>query len=165
MEQWFRHIWNDFPTWKVVLVHLPVIPSKRDGTVVSLSEDRLRRRGTRRDCKGDVEYSLNILQNSPTGRIYDIRGIEPLVQDMLPEQLVSGLVIQARGAVRNMGHANISSTASAPKKLILWGLKPTNSNLYTMSLDGDTPSPNFGLGYCGVCLLSIIYKLFCSMLY
>ena len=27
---------------------------RRDGTVVSLSEDRLRRRGMRRDCKGDV---------------------------------------------------------------------------------------------------------------
>ena len=30
---------------------------RRDGTVVSPSEDGLRRQGTRRDCKGDVEYS------------------------------------------------------------------------------------------------------------
>ena len=30
-----------------------------------------------------------------------IRGIEPLVQDMLPEQPVSSSVIQSRGAVRN----------------------------------------------------------------
>ena len=52
---------DDFPTWKVVLVHLPVVPSERDGTVVSPSEDGLRRWGTRRDCKGDVEYSPNIL--------------------------------------------------------------------------------------------------------
>ena len=29
MEQWFRHIWNDFPTWKVVPVHLPVVPSEK----------------------------------------------------------------------------------------------------------------------------------------
>ena len=28
MEQWFRYLWNDFPTWKVVLVHLPVVPSE-----------------------------------------------------------------------------------------------------------------------------------------
>ena len=34
---------------------------RRDGTVVSPSEDGLRRRGTRRDCKGDVE-TQNILQ-------------------------------------------------------------------------------------------------------
>ena len=74
---------------------------RRDGTVVSLSEDGLRRRGMRRDCKGDVEYSPNILRNSPIGRIHDIRGIEPLVQDMLPEQPVSGSVIQSRGAVHN----------------------------------------------------------------
>ena len=86
---------------KVVLIHLPIIPSERDGTVVSPSEDGLCRRGMRRDCKGDVEYSPNILQNSPTGRIHDIRGIEPLVQDMLPEQPVSSLVIQSCGAVRN----------------------------------------------------------------
>ena len=75
---------------------------RRDGTVVSPSEDGLCRRGTRRDCKGDMEYSPNILRNSPIGHIHDIRGIEPLVQDMLPEQPVSGLVIQSRGAVRNM---------------------------------------------------------------
>ena len=30
-----------------------------------------------------------------------IRGIEPLVQDIEPEQPDSGLVIQSRGAVRN----------------------------------------------------------------
>ena len=30
-----------------------------------------------------------------------IRGIEPLVQDMLPKQLVSNLVVQSRGAVCN----------------------------------------------------------------
>ena len=83
------------------LVHLPVVPSERDGTVVSPSEDGLRRWGTRRDCKGDVEYSPNILRNSPTGCKHDIRGIEPLVQDMLPEQPVSGSVVQSRGAVRN----------------------------------------------------------------
>ena len=38
-----------------------------------------------------MEYSPNILQNSPKGRIRDIQGIEPLVQDMLQVQLVSSL--------------------------------------------------------------------------
>ena len=85
----------------MVLVHLPVIPSERDGTVVSPSEDGLHRWGTRRDCKGDMEYSPNILRNSPTGCIYDIRGIEPLVQDMVLEQPVSSSVIQSHGAVHN----------------------------------------------------------------
>ena len=64
-----------------------------------------------------------------------------------------------------VGHANISSTASAPKKLVLWGLKPTNSDLCTVSQDGDTPSPDFGLGYCGVRLLSIIHEPSRSTLY
>ena len=36
-------------------------PIRRDGTVVSLSEDGLCRRGTRRDCKGDMG-TWNILQ-------------------------------------------------------------------------------------------------------
>jgi hypothetical protein len=66
------------------------------------SEDGLRRRGTRRDCKGDVEYSPNTLRNSPTGRICVIQGIEPLVQDTEPEQPDSSSVIQSRGAVRNI---------------------------------------------------------------
>ena len=43
----------------------------------------------------------NIHRNSPTGRIHEIRGIEPLVQDMLPEQPVSSSVVQSRGAVYN----------------------------------------------------------------
>ena len=35
-----------------------------------------------------MEYSLNIFQNSPEGRIHEIRGIEPLIRDMLQVQLV-----------------------------------------------------------------------------
>jgi len=57
-----------------------------------------------------------------------------------------------------VGHANISSTASAPKKLILWGLKPANSDLCTALRDIDTPSPDFGFGYCGIHLLSVIHE-------
>ena len=64
-----------------------------------------------------------------------------------------------------VGHTNISSMASAPKKLILQGLKPTNSNLCTVLQDEDTLSPDFSLEYCGICLLSIIYKPSCLTLY
>ena len=67
---------------------------RRDGTVVSPSEDGLHRWGTRRDCKGDV-VTQNILrifsENSPAGRTHDIQGIEPLIQDMLQVQPVSSL--------------------------------------------------------------------------
>ena len=59
------------------------------------------REGIVRGTRGDTEYSPNILRNSPTGHIHDIRGIEPLVQDMLQEQPVSSSVIQSHGAVRN----------------------------------------------------------------
>ena len=80
---------------------------RRDGTVVSPSEDGLRRRGTRRDCKGDVE-TQNILrifsETAQSGRIHVIRGIEPLVQVTELEQPDSSSVIQSRGAVRNITH-------------------------------------------------------------
>ena len=36
-----------------------------------------------------MEYSPNILRNSPEGCIHVIRGIEPLVQDVLQVQPVS----------------------------------------------------------------------------
>ena len=65
-----------------------------------------------------------------------------------------------------VGHANLSSTASAPKKLVLWGLKPTsNSDLCTALQDVDTTSPDFGFGYCGIRLLSVIHEPSRSTLY
>lgn len=64
-----------------------------------------------------------------------------------------------------VGHANISSTDSAPKKIVLWGLEPTNSNLCTGLQDVDTPSPDFGSGYCGIRLLSTIHEPSRSTLY
>jgi len=64
-----------------------------------------------------------------------------------------------------VGHANISSTTSAPKKLVLWGLKPANSDLCTVLRDVDTPSPDFGSGHCGIRLLSVIHKPSSSTLY
>ena len=88
----------------MVLVHLPVVPSEemeqwfhRQKTD---SADGVQE-GIVRGTRGDTEYSPNILRNSPKGRIHAIRGIEPLVQDVLQEQPVSSLIIQSRGAVRN----------------------------------------------------------------
>ena len=90
--------------WKVVLVHLPVVPSRKMEQWFHRQKTNSAhgvREGIVRGTRGDTEYSPNIHQNSPTGHIHDIRGIEPLVQDMLPEQPVSSSVIQSRGAVRN----------------------------------------------------------------
>jgi hypothetical protein len=56
-----------------------------------------------------------------------------------------------------VGHANVSSTASAPKKLVLWGLKSTDSDICDMLGDVGTPTPEFGSGYCGIRLLSGVY--------
>jgi hypothetical protein len=82
---------------------------------------------------------------------------------------VGQLGIQLTQAIRVsslvVGHANTSSTASAPKKLVLWGLKPSNSSLCMVAQDVDTPSPDFGVGYCGIHLLSIIHEPSHSMLY
>ena len=83
--------------WKVVLVHLPVIPSEEMEQWFyhqkTDSADGVR--------EGIVRGTWNILrifsETAQSGRIYVIQGIEPLVQDVLPEQLVSGLVIQSRG--------------------------------------------------------------------
>ena len=94
MKQWVHPLWNDFPTWKVVLVHLPVVPSEEMEQWFhhqkTDSADGVRE-GIVRGTRGDTEYSLNILQNSPEGRIYEFRGIEPLVQDVLQVQPVSSL--------------------------------------------------------------------------
>ena len=82
---------------------------------------------------------------------------------------VGQLGIQLAHAIRVsslvVGHANISSTASAPKKFVLWGLKPTNSNLCMVVQDVDTPSPDFGVGYCGIHLLSFIHEPSHTVLY
>ena len=91
----------------MVLIHLPVIPSEEmEQWFHRLKTDSADgvQEGIVRGTRGDMEYSPNIHRNSPTGCIHDIRGIEPLVQDMLPEQPVSSSVIQLRGAVRNTRH-------------------------------------------------------------
>jgi hypothetical protein len=57
-----------------------------------------------------------------------------------------------------IGHANISFTTSAPKKVILWGLKPVNSDVCAALGDIGALTPDFGSGYCGIDLLSGIHE-------
>jgi len=64
-----------------------------------------------------------------------------------------------------VGHANTSSTISAPKQIALWGLKPLDSDLCGTSGDYVTPTPDFGSGYCGTHLLSGLYEPSWSSIY
>ena len=57
-----------------------------------------------------------------------------------------------------VGYPSTSRTTSAPKTLILWGLKPTDSEGCTALEDIGPFAPDFGSGYCGVRLLSGIYE-------
>jgi hypothetical protein len=57
-----------------------------------------------------------------------------------------------------LGYPSISRATSAPKTLILWGLKPADSEVCATLGDIGTPSPDFGSKYCGIRLLSGIYK-------
>jgi len=57
-----------------------------------------------------------------------------------------------------VAHPNVPSTASAPKKLVLWGLKPTDNGPCDTLGDEGIPSPDFGPGYCGIHLLSGIHN-------
>lgn len=61
-----------------------------------------------------------------------------------------------------VGYQSKSSTTSAPKGIILWGLKPADSELCVTSggvREVGVPAPDFGSGYCGIRLLSGIYEL------
>ena len=64
-----------------------------------------------------------------------------------------------------VGHGNSSSMTSAPKDLILWGLKPIDSDFCTTLGDMGEPKQNFGSGYCGARLLSGVYEPSLSTLY
>jgi hypothetical protein len=91
------------------------------------------------------------------GRCWALRGDSGQIGIQLTQAIdVSSLVI---------GHANVSSTASAPKKLVLWGLKPTGSDICDTLGDVGTPTPDFGSGYCGIRLLSGVYDPSISTLY
>jgi hypothetical protein len=54
-------------------------------------------------------------------------------------------------------HTNMLSMGSAPKKLVLWGLRPTDSDICNTRDMMGTRTPEFGSGYCGIHLLSGIY--------
>lgn len=82
------------------------------------------------------------------------------------------LGIQFAHAIRishlTVGYQSKSSTTSAPKNLILWGLKPSYSELCATSGDVGgigSPTPDFGSEYCGIRLLSGTYELSNSTLY
>jgi hypothetical protein len=53
--------------------------------------------------------------------------------------------------------ASSNLNTSAPKKVILWGLKPVNSDVYAALGDIGALTPDFGSGYCGIDLLSGIH--------
>jgi len=79
------------------------------------------------------------------------------------------LGIQLPQAIRvsalTVGHANVSSAISAPKELVLWGLKPAASDFCTALGDVDVHKADFGTGYCGTRLISGVYKPSASTLY
>jgi Sad1 / UNC-like C-terminal len=64
-----------------------------------------------------------------------------------------------------VGHANTPSTASAPKKLVLWGLKSTDNGLCDTSGDEGISTPDFGPRYCGIHLFSGIHNPSLSSVY
>jgi hypothetical protein len=57
-----------------------------------------------------------------------------------------------------VGHVNVPSATSAPKKLVLWGLKSTDNGLCDTLGDDGIRTPDFGPGYCGIHLLSGIHE-------
>ena len=61
-----------------------------------------------------------------------------------------------------VGHAilPLKSMTSAPKELVLWGLKPAADDLCDTDTFGDKGirTPDFGPGYCGIHLLSGIHN-------
>jgi hypothetical protein len=75
---------------------------------------------------------------------------------------IGQLGIQLTQAIRVsslvVGHANMSSTTSAPRKVILWGLKPVDSGVCADSGDVGALTPDFGSGHCGIRLLSGIHE-------
>ncbi|KAH8982991.1 hypothetical protein EDB86DRAFT_2811920, partial [Lactarius hatsudake] len=79
------------------------------------------------------------------------------------------LGIQLAKAIRvtalTVGHTNMSSTTSAPKGFVLWGLKPVDSDFCAEFGGVGPPQLNFGSTLCGVRLLSGIYDPSNSQLY
>jgi len=61
-----------------------------------------------------------------------------------------------------VGNPSTSRLASAPKHLVLWGLKPADSEVCASLGDvgtvTPTSTPDFGSGYCGIRILSGIYE-------
>ncbi|KAI9444400.1 hypothetical protein BJY52DRAFT_1128238, partial [Lactarius psammicola] len=79
------------------------------------------------------------------------------------------LGIQLAKAIRvsalTVGHTNMSSTSSAPKGLVLWGLKPVGSDFCAAFEGMGPPRLNLSSGLCSVRLLTGIYDPSNSQLY
>jgi hypothetical protein len=75
---------------------------------------------------------------------------------------VGQLGIQLARAIRvthlSVGFPSTSRMTSVLKNLVLWGLKPADSEVCSALGDVVTHKPDFGSGYCGVRLLSGIYE-------
>ena len=92
---------------------------------------------------------------SRAGIISPVEGSSiPCISGQLRIRLTQAIQV----SVLTVGHANVSSTISAPKDVALWGLKPADSDFCTSLGDVGTPRPNFGSGYHGIHLISGIYK-------
>jgi SUN domain-containing protein 1/2 len=73
-------------------------------------------------------------------------------------QLGIQLVHPIRISHLSVGYPNTSRVTAAPKALVLWGLKPADSEVCATLGDVGTRTPDFGSGYCGIRLLSGSYE-------
>ena len=103
---------------------------------------------SRKVAREDHSPTVMLMDGMEPGQCWAFRGNAGQLAIQLPKAIrVSSLAV---------GHANVLSIASAPKKLIIWGLKPTDSELCgSANRDVGMPTPaDFGSGYCGIRLCS-----------
>ncbi|KAI0281521.1 hypothetical protein BC826DRAFT_894641, partial [Russula brevipes] len=106
----------------------------------------------------DHSPAIALMEGMQPGQCWAFRGDSGQLGIHLPQAIrVSALTV---------GYADLSSTISAPKRLVLWGLKPVTSDYCTALGDVDIPNqPDFGTGYCGTYLTSGVYDPSVSTLY
>ena len=93
---------------------------------------------------------LALTGGTEPGQCWDFQGDSGQLRICLSQAIqVSTLTVE---------HATLLSAISTPKNVVLWGLKPADSEFCTSLGDMGTHRPNFGSGYCGVHLISGIYK-------
>jgi len=114
---------------------------------------------SRNVAREDHSPAVALMDGMEPGQCWAFRGQAGQLAIQLPKAIrVSSLAV---------GHANVSSKASAPKMLTLWGLKPTDSELCrSANRDVGMPTPaDFGSGYCGIHLFSGTHEPSPSTLY